>query len=78
MRKPATLITGANGEMGHGLITTLHEKNHRNIVTMDLNQLDDSITSYCTEEIIGNILDVDLIEKLNLFSLRAALLQRKI
>ena len=34
MRKPATLITGANGEMGHGLITTLHEKNYKNIIGM--------------------------------------------
>jgi len=65
MRKPATLITGANGEMGHGLITTLHEKNYRNIVALDLNQLDDSINNYCTEEIIGNIVDVDLIDQLN-------------
>ena len=65
MRKSATLITGANGEMGHGLITTLHEKNYRNIVAMDLNQLDDSITGYYNEEIIGNILDVDLIDQLN-------------
>jgi len=65
MRKPATLITGANGEMGHGLITTLHEKNYRNLVAMDLNKLDNSITDYCSEKIIGNILDVDLIEQLN-------------
>ena len=65
MRKLATLITGANGEMGHGLITTLQEKNYRNIVAMDLNQPDDTISSYCSEEIIGNILDVDLIDQLN-------------
>ena len=65
MRKYATLITGANGEIGHGLITTLYEKNYRNIVAMDLNQPDDSITSYCSEEIIGNILDVELIDQLN-------------
>ena len=32
MRKPATLITGANGEMGHGLIAARHEKNYRNLV----------------------------------------------
>ena len=32
---------------------------------MDLNRLDDSITSYCSEKIIGNILDVDLIDQLN-------------
>ena len=65
MRKPATLITGANGEIGHGLITTLHEENYRNIVAMDLNQPDKSITNYCSEEIIGNILDMDLIDQLN-------------
>ena len=55
MRKPATLITGANGEMGHGLITVLHDKNYSNIVAMDLNQLDNSITGYCSKKIIGNI-----------------------
>ena len=65
MRKPATLITGANGEMGHGLIAALHENNYRNLVAMDLNQLDDAISGYCSEEIIGNILDVDLIDQLN-------------
>ena len=31
MRKQATLITGANGEMGHGLIAAMHNKNQRNI-----------------------------------------------
>ena len=65
MRKQATLITGANGEMGHGLIAAMHQKNQRNIVAMDLNQLDYSISNYCEEEIIGNILDVDLIDQLN-------------
>jgi len=36
MRKSAILITGANGEMGHGLIA-LHKKNNINIVALDLN-----------------------------------------
>ena len=65
MRKPVTLITGANGEIGHGLIEALHQKNHRNIVAMDLNQLETSISSLCFEEITGNILDTDLIDQLN-------------
>ena len=65
MRKQATLITGANGEMGHGLIMGMHQKNKQNIVAMDLNQLDDSISNYCSEQIVGNILDVDLIDQLN-------------
>ena len=57
MRKSAILITGANGEMGHGLIAALHQKNNVNIVALDLNTLDDSISEFANEEIIGNILD---------------------
>ena len=65
MQELATLITGANGEIGHGLISALKENNSKNIVAMDLNKLDDSISRYCNEEITGNILDLDLINKLN-------------
>jgi len=65
MRKPAILITGANGEMGHGLITALHKRNNVNIVALDLNTLDDSISEFANEEIIGNILDQSLVEQLN-------------
>ena len=65
MRKSAILITGANGEMGHGLITALHKKNNVNIVALDLNPLDDSISVLVHEELIGNILDQGLIEQLN-------------
>ena len=65
MRKSAILITGANGEMGHGLITALHKKNNVNIVALDLNPLDDSISVLVHEEFIGNILDQGLIEQLN-------------
>ena len=65
MRKPAILITGANGEMGHGLIEALYKDNHRNIVAMDLNNLEHTISGFCLEEIIGNILDTDLINQLN-------------
>ncbi|SVD34200.1 uncharacterized protein METZ01_LOCUS387054, partial [marine metagenome] len=62
MRKTAILITGANGEIGHGLITALHKKNIVNIVTLDLNQLDSNISGLASEELTGNILDADLID----------------
>ena len=65
MRKSAILITGANGEMGHGLIAALHQKNNVNIVALDLNPLDDSISALANENIMGNILDQSLIEQLN-------------
>jgi nucleoside-diphosphate-sugar epimerase len=65
MRKPAILITGANGEIGHGLITALHNTHTVNIITLDLNKLDSSIAGLASEELIGNILDENLIEQLN-------------
>ena len=65
MRKSAILITGANGEMGHGLIAALHQKNNVNIVALDLNPLDDSISVLANEKLMGNILDQSLIEQLN-------------
>ena len=65
MRKPAILITGANGEIGRGLIIALHKKHTVNIITLDLNQLDSSISGLASEELTGNILDADLIDQLN-------------
>ena len=65
MRKPAILITGANGEMGRGLINALCKKNTPNIIGLDLQKLDDSISGLVSESIIGNILDEKLMEQLN-------------
>ncbi|RMF73452.1 MAG: epimerase, partial [Planctomycetota bacterium] len=36
MRKPVILITGANGEIGHGLIEHLGESGDASIVALDL------------------------------------------
>ena len=65
MRKPAILITGANGEIGHGLITALHKKRAGDIITLDLNKLDSRISRLASEELTGNILDANLIDQLN-------------
>ena len=65
MRKPAILVTGANGEIGHGLIKELYKNNYTNIITLDLNDLDKNISSLVSEELKGNILDSDLIDQLN-------------
>ncbi len=42
MRKPVIFITGAGGEIGHGLITRLAETG-RPIVTLDLAPLDSTL-----------------------------------
>jgi threonine 3-dehydrogenase len=57
------LITGAGGEIGHGLIARLAERGDRAIVTLDLNRLDPSIGEKVDREITGSILDRGLLER---------------
>lgn len=64
MRKPAVLITGAGGEIGHGLIEQLAKDGSRAIVTIDLAPLDKSLAKHVSREITGSIMDRTLIERL--------------
>ena len=57
------LITGAGGEIGHGLIERLSRQTHRAIVTLDLARLDHSIAPLVDREITGSILDRSLLER---------------
>ena len=43
MRKSVVLITGAGGEIGHGLISRLVERGRSSIVTLDLNPLEPAL-----------------------------------
>ncbi|MEO1286934.1 MAG: NAD-dependent epimerase/dehydratase family protein [Chloroflexota bacterium] len=52
------LITGANGEVGHGLIEYFANHDHAPaIVTLDLNPLDEALHPLVKAHYIGNILD---------------------
>jgi threonine 3-dehydrogenase len=64
MRKPVVLITGAGGEIGHGLIERLASQSHRGIVTLDVSRLDASIAAKVDREITGSILDRGLLDRL--------------
>lgn len=64
MRKQVILITGANGEMGHGLITQLAENGIKNILAIDIKPLDKSLQSRCQLAITGDILDNELFDRL--------------
>ena len=64
IRKPATLVTGANGEMGHGLIDALAAAGGSNVIAIDVRPVDDTIRGKCTETITGDILDQRLMERL--------------
>ena len=57
IRKPATLITGANGEMGHGLITRLAAEGTRPILTLDLKPLEPALARLVAREFTGSVLD---------------------
>ena len=65
MRKPIILITGANGEIGHGLIRSLSKKAKEDRVGLDLDVLDKSIRPFVQESIQGNILERNLLARIN-------------
>ena len=62
MRTPVTLVTGASGEIGHGLITRLSGAG-RPIVTIDLAPLDPSLHRLVLREFTGSITDSTLLER---------------
>jgi nucleoside-diphosphate-sugar epimerase len=62
MRTPVTLVTGASGEIGHGLITRLSGSG-RPIVTIDLAPLDPSLHRLVLREFTGSITDATLLER---------------
>ena len=64
MRKPVVLITGASGEIGHGLIERLADDHSRGIVTLDLAPLDPSLGKKVQREVIGSILDKVALERI--------------
>jgi threonine 3-dehydrogenase len=64
IRKPVVFITGANGEIGHGLITRLAADGSRPIVTLDLTSLDPSLKPLVRREFTGSILDYGLLERI--------------
>ena len=64
MRKPVILITGANGEIGHGLIDYFGRQSGRNIVALDLKPVDARLGDYCIAGIVGDILDANLLQRL--------------
>ena len=63
MRKPVVLITGAGGEIGHGLVTRLAASGSP-IVTVDVSPLDASLAKLVAREFTGSITDVNLLERI--------------
>lgn len=59
------LITGANGEIGHGLISHFAEHDGVKVVGVDLNPLDDATRAKCFKSFTGDILDKRFLDSLS-------------
>lgn len=57
------LITGAGGEIGHGLIERLAQQNSHAVVTLDVSPLDPAIAAHVEREITGSILDRGILDR---------------
>ncbi len=64
MRKKVILITGANGEVGHGLVSRLYESGERSILTLDIKPLDDALSDKVQAHVVGDILDTALLQRM--------------
>ncbi len=64
MRKRVTLITGANGEVGHGLIKQLHDQQELPVIVLDVRGIDAQMQPYIDTAIVGDILDTSLLDML--------------
>ena len=63
MRKPVVLITGAGGEIGHGLVARLAGAGSP-IITLDVSPLDSSLARLVAREFTGSITDLSLLERM--------------
>src|SRR3989475_12302827 len=63
MRKPVVLITGAGGEIGHGLVARLSSAGAP-IITLDVAPLDPALIPLVAREFTGSITDPSLLERI--------------
>ena len=63
LRKPVVLITGAGGEIGHGLVTRIAAAGSP-LITLDVNVLEPSLARLVAREFTGSVNDVGLLDRL--------------
>jgi nucleoside-diphosphate-sugar epimerase len=64
LRKPVVLITGASGEIGHGLVESLAGDGGRPIITLDLRPIEPEHAALVQHQYVGSILDQNLLERI--------------
>jgi nucleoside-diphosphate-sugar epimerase len=63
VRRPVTLITGASGEIGHGLVARLAASGSA-IITLDVRPLEPALATLVSREFTGSINDVSLLDRM--------------
>lgn len=63
MRRPVVLITGAGGEIGHALGTRFAASDAQ-IITLDVNPLDQALVPLVTREFTGSVTDTGLLDRM--------------
>ena len=63
IRKPVVLITGAGGEIGHGLIEHLSREGRQPVITLDVNPLEPALGKKVQREFTGSIMDKALLDR---------------
>ncbi|MBC8421569.1 NAD-dependent epimerase/dehydratase family protein [bacterium] len=63
-RQPALLITGAGGEVGHGLISSFYKDGRPDIVATDLRELERDQRQKCAATYIADVCDRDALDRL--------------
>jgi len=63
VRRPVILITGAGGEIGHGLVTRLAASGAM-IITLDVTPLDAALAPLVSREFTGSITDTGLLDRM--------------
>jgi threonine 3-dehydrogenase len=64
IRKPVVLITGAGGEIGHGLIAHIASAGSQPVITLDVNPLEPALARMVQREFTGSITDKSLLERM--------------
>ncbi len=63
-RQPAVFITGAGGEVGHGLISSFSKEGRPDIVATDLRELDRGLREKCAATYLADVCDRDALDRI--------------
>ena len=58
------LITGANGEIGHGLIPAISKSGKYKVIALDVHEIDKTLQKFINESVIADINDSQILENL--------------